>query len=192
MKNLEQHECPAGLQCSWCGKDMSSLAKTHNETLRRLREMRKYIDKVVDALENWRDNGEPIPPALATTPEDEERKRMMLDDTPAPAQSTPRDTEPAPVNRNAQVMKPKEYPPPSDYVVMLGECMCHLASVCDGAHDEDGVGFNGRDTDIGHNLADWWTKNKFYTKKQQSIAEAMVRRYRKQLIGAGYDLSHLT
>jgi SNF2 family DNA or RNA helicase len=56
-------------------------------------------------------------------------------------------------------------------------CMRHLASMCDGAQDLDGCGFNKRDTRFGKILAGS-TK---LTEKMFAIGQKMVKLYRRQL-----------
>ncbi len=67
----------------------------------------------------------------------------------------------------------------------LGAAVQLLAGVCDGAHQQDGVGFNGADTSFGHTMAgipqDRWTD------RQYQAVYNMVRKYRGQLAGFGID-----
>lgn len=70
----------------------------------------------------------------------------------------------------------------------LIDALNHLSSVCDGANELDGQGFNGRDTDIGKSLAKWGREKGFLTVNQRHIAKKLVWRYRKQLERAGHDV----
>lgn len=65
----------------------------------------------------------------------------------------------------------------------LQEAVKHLASVCDGAITEDGVGFNGSDTTFGHSLA----RQETWTLKQAQVAQKMLIKYQKQLQRAGFS-----
>jgi len=61
-----------------------------------------------------------------------------------------------------------------------------LASVCDGARDKDGSGFNGVDARIGHSLA----KQQSFSDRQTWLALKITRKYRKQLeryLGADFS-----
>lgn len=60
-----------------------------------------------------------------------------------------------------------------------------IAARCDGARDQDGMGFNGRDTSFGKSLAaiphdDW-------SPRQLECAYQMLRTYRTQLLSCGID-----
>ena len=62
-----------------------------------------------------------------------------------------------------------------------------LAGVCDGASTIDGHGFNRRDAQFGHSLAqqDHWTE------KQIVAAQKLAGRYKRQLTQAGFNLTEL-
>jgi SNF2 family DNA or RNA helicase len=62
-----------------------------------------------------------------------------------------------------------------------------IASRCDGAVAEDGVGFNGIDARFGHSLA----KRSSLTAKQERAAHLMLRKYRGQLLDLGIDFDEL-
>jgi SNF2 family DNA or RNA helicase len=64
-----------------------------------------------------------------------------------------------------------------------------LAARCDGAATQDGMGFNGRDTSFGKSLAA--IPGDFWTLKQLQAAERMLKTYRNQLAGMGFDLDGL-
>ena len=59
-----------------------------------------------------------------------------------------------------------------------------LSARCDGAHELDGQGFNGMDSDFGKSLA----LNADLTPRQAAAALKMLRKYRKQLSLGGIDL----
>lgn len=63
----------------------------------------------------------------------------------------------------------------------------YLASVCDGANSVDGAGFNKLDTRFGISLA----QQENWTEKQANAAVKMLRTYKKQLQGAGFDVDTL-
>lgn len=71
----------------------------------------------------------------------------------------------------------------------LAQAIRAIASVCDGAHENDGQGFDGQDAKFGRRLAvipeDVWSSD--------MIADAyhMARKYRKQLDGFGINVDHL-
>lgn len=62
----------------------------------------------------------------------------------------------------------------------------YLASVCDYAVTDDGHGFNGRDAEIGHSLAEQ-SRTRDLTPRQLEIAVKMCRLYQGQLRRAGID-----
>lgn len=62
-----------------------------------------------------------------------------------------------------------------------------LSRVCDGAHQEDGCGFNGHDTNFGKSLA----LQSSLSAKQEFAALKMLRKYRRQLAGYGIDYDKL-
>jgi superfamily II DNA or RNA helicase len=53
----------------------------------------------------------------------------------------------------------------------------HLASVCDGARDQDGCGFAATDVEIGHSLAG----QSYLTARQAAIGQKLCCKYQKQL-----------
>jgi hypothetical protein len=55
-----------------------------------------------------------------------------------------------------------------------------LSSVCDGAHDEDGVGYNGTDTRIGKALA----AEAKLTPRQAALGKRLLRKYANRQLGA--------
>jgi hypothetical protein len=58
-----------------------------------------------------------------------------------------------------------------------------IAHRCDGARSLDSRGFSRYDAEFGHDLA----MNDDLTDRQAAAAQKMVRKYRGQLIDAGYD-----
>jgi len=70
---------------------------------------------------------------------------------------------------------------------ILKKSMRSLASVCDYAIESDGQGFNGRDTQFGHVLAD----AKFWSKKMACIAYKFAILYQKQLLNFGIDVKDI-
>jgi len=67
----------------------------------------------------------------------------------------------------------------------LEKALIYLAGRCDGAIKQDGQGFNGRDTEFGHSLADQILRGRTLSPKQRSVAERMVKTYKKQLEKGG-------
>ena len=67
----------------------------------------------------------------------------------------------------------------------LEKAIIYLAGRCDGAIKQDGQGFNGRDTEFGHSLADQILRGRTLSPKQRSAAERMVKTYKKQLEKGG-------
>ena len=61
----------------------------------------------------------------------------------------------------------------------LMRCLVTLAWACDGANEDDGVGFNAADTRIGRSLA----LQGSLSNTQAMVAESMLMKYRKQLGG---------
>lgn len=70
----------------------------------------------------------------------------------------------------------------------LEKALIYLAGRCDGAIKQDGQGFNGRDTEFGHSLADQILRGRTLSPKQRSAAERMVKTYKKQLEKGGIIL----
>lgn len=66
-------------------------------------------------------------------------------------------------------------------------CLQALSTVCDGAVQQDGTGFNGIDSRIGKSLAD----NSGLSGKQAFLGQSVIRKYRSQLerYGVGSDYS---
>jgi exodeoxyribonuclease-5 len=62
----------------------------------------------------------------------------------------------------------------------IGECLRYLAGKCDGAIEDDGVGFNGFDSRLGHDLAGL---DRPLSDRQLVAAAVMLQKYRKQLSG---------
>lgn len=60
-----------------------------------------------------------------------------------------------------------------------------LAERCDGAVDDDGKGFNGRDTRFGKSLAQQIAQGRKLTDNQLTAAVKMLQTYRNQLAGIG-------
>ena len=71
---------------------------------------------------------------------------------------------------------------PKADVVRIQDFVVTVANNCDGAVEEDGSGFNQVDTDFGKAIAylDSWSP------AIQHAAKKMVRKYKKQIIAAGY------
>lgn len=70
----------------------------------------------------------------------------------------------------------------------LVNAVCYLASVCDGAHSNDKHGFNGRDTNFGHAMANRITAGQSLSPNMIRSIGKMLQTYRKQLAAAGHDL----
>lgn len=62
-----------------------------------------------------------------------------------------------------------------------------LSSVCDGASSQDGMGFNGRDTRFGKEMAAI-SLSRTLSPKQQEITIKLLQTYRGQIEGAGIEL----
>ncbi len=82
---------------------------------------------------------------------------------------------------NAENQKQQEQP---EYG-QLEKALIYLAGRCDGAIKQDGQGFNGRDTEFGHSLAEQILRGRTLSPKQRSAAERMVKTYKKQLEKGG-------
>lgn len=63
-----------------------------------------------------------------------------------------------------------------------------LLGVCDGAHSQDGTGFNGYDSPFVNDL---WSK-KPWSPRQTFALWRLLQKYKKQLAGMGFDLSTVT
>ena len=68
---------------------------------------------------------------------------------------------------------------------LTGEAIKFLAARCDGAHAQDGQGFNGGDADFGRSLA--MQPSRMWSFKQLAAAYKMIRKYRGQLALGGID-----
>lgn len=75
----------------------------------------------------------------------------------------------------------------SDPLTVTKQAIQHLAALCDGAHQVDGVGFSKIHVEFGKSLAaqDTWSP------KQTKAALHLVRRYRKQLTNGGFNVEDL-
>lgn len=60
-----------------------------------------------------------------------------------------------------------------------------LSGVCDGAHSQDGQGFNGTDSQFGKSLAKQVNEGKRLSRKQAENAVKILKKYSKQLKGMG-------
>ena len=80
-----------------------------------------------------------------------------------------------------QIAAAAEVITPAEIKLVHGK-LRHLASVCDGAVDLDGMGFNGIDTRIGKELA----AVPVLTPKQAALGEKITRKYHRQLEEAIY------
>lgn len=63
----------------------------------------------------------------------------------------------------------------------LEQAISYLASQCDGAFNQDGMGFNGADTGFGHWLAELIKQQRPILKNHAQSALKMLRKYQKQL-----------
>ena len=92
-------------------------------------------------------------------------------------------TEPVSIEEIAEGVTQKVQPKalPKTVVAELQSCAMALASVCDGALRDDAAGYNGADTALGHSLASRAT----WSPAQQHLAKAMLKKYRRQLVGLG-------
>jgi len=63
---------------------------------------------------------------------------------------------------------------------IIKSALLYLSGMCDGAHDKDGVGFNGADSEFGHKLAQSAAKWKL-SPRQEFEACKMMRKYWRQL-----------
>lgn len=77
----------------------------------------------------------------------------------------------------------------TERIPTLYDAILTLAGRCDYASSLDGVGFNGADAPLGHDLAaipyEGWTPG------QRKAAYRMIQKYHKQLSGAGIDLAQI-
>lgn len=65
----------------------------------------------------------------------------------------------------------------------------YLSSVCDGAHEQDGAGFNGIDSRFGKSLAEQ-SYSRQLSDGQIAHAVKMIQKYRGQVEAAGIELPH--
>lgn len=70
----------------------------------------------------------------------------------------------------------------------ISAALLALSGQCDGAKENDGVGFNGVDASFGNSLADVVARGKALTPRQQRQAWEMCRKYWRQLKKAGITL----
>lgn len=70
----------------------------------------------------------------------------------------------------------------------LEAAILYLAGRCDGAVARDGAGFNARDTEFGHSLADQIAQGRTLSPKQKTAATKVARTYKKQLQAAGIEI----
>jgi hypothetical protein len=77
---------------------------------------------------------------------------------------------------------PKKQRPPmdDDQKVAVLECVRFIAGQCDGARQNDGVGFNKHDAEFGNDLARYPS----LTDNQAHAAHKMLKKYRRQLENA--------
>ena len=68
------------------------------------------------------------------------------------------------------------------------EALLYLAGRCDGAVSKDGQGFNGRDAEFGHSLANQLEAGRTLSPKQRAAATKMLTTYKKQLGRAGIEI----
>lgn len=71
---------------------------------------------------------------------------------------------------------------------VIAKAILYLDERCDGAHDKDGAGFNGRDTQFGKSLAKGIRDFGRLTDGQRPYAWRMIQTYRKQLLAGGIHL----
>ena len=72
---------------------------------------------------------------------------------------------------------------------LLHRAVCALASVCDHAESQDDQGFNGGDAHFGHSIAAMDPAR--MSPRQMFCVAKMLRKYTKQLLRRGIDLSEL-
>lgn len=76
----------------------------------------------------------------------------------------------------------------TDAIQQIQNAILHLDQVCDGAHAQDAVGFNGVDSNFGKSLAHQIRLGKTLSDKQLHYANKMLTKYAKQLAAAGITL----
>lgn len=67
------------------------------------------------------------------------------------------------------------------------DAIAYLASACDGARRRDDHGFNAEHVEIGHRLA----RATRWSRRDHRAARKLIRFYRRQLTGAGYEVAAL-
>lgn len=84
-----------------------------------------------------------------------------------------------PVERSVEVTDKEIAQPtlPADSIAAIHEGLKILSAYCDGAREEDNMGFNKFDTSIGHSLASATT----LSPKQALLGRKLVNKYRRQL-----------
>jgi hypothetical protein len=65
----------------------------------------------------------------------------------------------------------------TEQIALIHQGVREIAGVCDGAHEEDGMGFNKLDSRIGKEFAN----QPFLTYKQAAYCLRLIRKYRRQL-----------
>lgn len=73
----------------------------------------------------------------------------------------------------------------------LHTALCAIASRCDGAITEDGVGFNGQDTKFGRRIATYATVEDYNTDNLAQEVHRMLRIYKGQLASQGIDYASI-
>lgn len=71
----------------------------------------------------------------------------------------------------------------------LVQALQYLSSVCDGAHEQDGTGFNGVDSGFGKSLAEQ-AYSRTLSDGQIAAAVKLLQKYRGQVESAGLELPH--
>ena len=71
---------------------------------------------------------------------------------------------------------------------IIQKAIASLANVCDHAFSEDGRGYNGRDAEFGHSLAEQIESGRSLSPNQLNAAFRMLQTYTKQLHKMGVDL----
>jgi SNF2 family DNA or RNA helicase len=73
-------------------------------------------------------------------------------------------------------------------IEIIQKAIASLANVCDHAFSEDGKGFNGRDAEFGHSLAEQIETGRSLSPNQLNAAFKMLQTYRKQLQNMSIEL----
>jgi SNF2 family DNA or RNA helicase len=73
-------------------------------------------------------------------------------------------------------------------IEIIQKAIASLANVCDHAIAEDGRGYNGRDAEFGHSLAEQIEAGRNLSPNQLNAAFKMLQTYRKQLQNMGIEL----